>query len=38
MTTVQNVLGTRLANRVLEGWARDLRPLEEYPAGSSGPA
>jgi glucose-6-phosphate 1-dehydrogenase len=27
----------RVVTPVLEGWARDLRPLEEYPAGSSGP-
>jgi glucose-6-phosphate 1-dehydrogenase len=28
----------RVVAPVLEGWSRDLRPLEEYDAGSSGPS
>jgi glucose-6-phosphate 1-dehydrogenase len=28
----------RVVAPVLDGWARDLRPLEEYDAGSSGPS
>jgi glucose-6-phosphate 1-dehydrogenase len=28
----------RLVEPVIEAWAKDLVPLEEYPAGSSGPA
>jgi glucose-6-phosphate 1-dehydrogenase len=27
----------RVVTPVLEGWSRDLAPLEEYDAGSSGP-
>jgi glucose-6-phosphate 1-dehydrogenase len=28
----------RLLTPVLDAWAKDLVPLEEYPAGSDGPA
>jgi glucose-6-phosphate 1-dehydrogenase len=28
----------RVVTPVLEAWASDLVPLEEYPAGSDGPA
>jgi glucose-6-phosphate 1-dehydrogenase len=28
----------RVVTPVLEGWSRDVTPLEEYDAGSAGPA